>query len=128
MCLNRNFELYNKLIMKKKLFTILLGFSIISCSSSKATLKEIDVVESTPEKVSENEAITNSTSKEINYKINTIILNYLDVPISYIARSDVKETNQGYHWKFMNVKTGENFIANIDFNFKSVKIKKNKRN
>ncbi|TPN85777.1 hypothetical protein [Aquimarina algicola] len=114
--------------MKKKLFTILLGFSIISCSSSKATLKEIDVVESTPEKVSENEAITNSTSKEINYKINTIILNYLDVPISYIARSDVKETNQGYHWKFMNVKTGENFIANIDFNFKSVKIKKNKRN
>ncbi|WP_405208407.1 hypothetical protein [Aquimarina sp. LLG6339-5] len=113
--------------MKTKLLIALLGFSIISCSSSKETIKETNAITSVPEKARKNEASANYASKEINRKINSIIQNYLGVPISSIARSDVKETEQGYQWKFMNVKTGENFIANTDFNFNSVKITKNKR-
>ncbi|SEL24084.1 hypothetical protein SAMN04487910_2130 [Aquimarina amphilecti] len=113
--------------MKTKLLIAILGLSIISCSSSKKTMEETDPTVSTQKIADKKSSITNSKTKEINHKINSIIQNYLGVPISSIARSDIKETNEGYQWKFMNVKTGENFIANTDFNFKSVKIKKNKR-
>lgn len=115
--------------MKTKLHYILIIFSVIGCSSSKkvtqksneaktATTSEIIVVKEFPDNIL-NQQLTN--------KVNGIIENYLGVPISSIARSDIEETTEGYQWKFMNVKTGENFIANSDFNFISIKIIKNKR-
>jgi len=121
------FILQNKLNMKAKILITLLCFSIISCTSSKETLKETAGKINSSAKSSQKRSLEDIANVKINTEINTIIQNYLKVPISSIARSDVKETNDGYQWKFMNVKTGENYIANSDFNFKSVIITKNKR-
>lgn len=123
----RIFTIQNKLIMKTKILIVLLSFSIISCTSSKETLKETAVKTKNSGRSLQQESLKDIANLKINTKINTIIQNYLKVPISSIARSDLKETHDGYQWKFMNVKTGENYIANSDFNFKSVRITKNKR-
>jgi len=113
--------------MKTKILIALLSFSILSCTSSKETLKETAARTTSSTKSSQKESLKDMANIKINNKINAIIQNYLKVPISSIARSDVKETNDGYQWKFMNVKTGENYIANSDLTFKSVIITKNKR-
>ena len=110
--------------MKSKIvIIIIIAFSIVSCSSSKETNRKLTKAE-----ISATEKATNNQlNQELTNKVNKIIQNYLGVPISSIARSDVRETAEGYQWKFMNVKTGENFIANSDFSFNTVKITKNKR-
>ncbi|MGY3791601.1 hypothetical protein [Aquimarina sp. 433] len=113
--------------MKAKLLIVFLGFAAVSCSGSKETLKTKEVKVTTSNNIATPASSQNNVSGEINTKINTIIQNYLGVPISSIARSDVQETEKGYQWKFMNVKTGENFTANSDFTFDSIKITKNKR-
>ena len=119
--------------METKLFIILIGFFIVSCSSSKEITTELQEVEPEVEslvleEIAPSEKPLDQINKELlTNKINKIIQNYLGVPISSIARSDIEETIDGYQWKFMNVKTGENFIANSDLNFETVQITKNKR-
>lgn len=111
--------------MKVKLLIVFLGFAVLGCSSSKELLESEEATIS--QNITTDASSQNSINRKINTKINTIIQNYLGVPISSIARSDVQETEKGYEWKFMNVKTGENFTANSDFTFNSIKITKNKR-
>ena len=110
--------------MKKLLLIITISLTIISCSSSKKTTSRgsDNSSENSRNKVVNSEP---GFSKEVNYKINTIIQSYLGVSMSSIARSEIKRTGNGYQWKFMNVKTGQNFTANSNSSFSTVKITKN---
>ncbi len=114
--------------MKKIILIVTIGFLVISCSSSKKAVAENQRTQvSTTAQLSKKKSSENTYSKEVNHKINTIIQNYLGTPITSIARSEIVKTENGYQWKFMNVKTGENFTANSDISFSSIEIVKNKK-
>lgn len=105
--------------MKTKLLIFTIAIMAISCKSHEATVAE------------SNRTSNNSTSSrvvyspEINNHINQIISQHLDIPITSIARSDIRETEDGYFLKFLNVRTGEKYIFNTDFEFSAIKISKN---
>ncbi len=109
--------------MKKKLFFSVVSIFIIGCSSSKKShKKKMDSdTETTLSQIAKKRY-----NQEFENKINGIITNYLGVSISSIARSAVTPTEDGYQWRFMNVKTGENFIAYSDTSLSSVHIEKNR--
>jgi len=106
--------------MKKILLIAIIGASLISCSSSKNTIASKTT---SPEPKKTNFV----TSNNISNKINVIIQHSLGIPLTSIARSEITQTRTGYHWKFMNVRTGEKFIGNTDLNFQSVDIRKYKK-
>lgn len=92
----------------------------ISCKSNQSA-----VAESSKANTSAADSQRVVSSPAINNHINHIISEHLDIPITSIARSDIQETQYGYFLKFLNVKTGEKYIFNTDFEFSAIKITKN---
>lgn len=93
-----------------------------SCNSSKTAVAESS---KNNETALSNQSSGKLYSTAFNNQVNTIISQQLNIPITSIARSDIKETKNGYFLKFLNVRTGEKYIFNSDFDFSSVKIIKN---
>ncbi len=108
--------------MKKIVLIVSIGILVTACSSSKNTIIQEPKSAIAVEK--EVEEITKPIY--VNQKINTIIQNHLGVSISTIARSKITETQTGYQWKFINVKTGEKFIGNSNLDFQNIEIVKSK--
>lgn len=112
----------------KKLLLLFIIASIVSCSGSKQTIDSSitqnnnDLPEQSiePQEVFPREV----TNQMIQDKINKLTEEYSGVSIKSIARSKVLQTTSGYEWKFMNVKTGQNYVALADTNFESVTIYK----
>lgn len=115
--------------MKRKL--LLAGCVILcldSCSSNKKTTETNNLPPSPKNYTFSNDTNTQSESAEITHKVNRIIEKYAKIPITSIARSKISETNFGYEWKFVNVKTGEKFIVNTGPNLEVVTLfKKTKK-
>jgi len=107
--------------MKTKLL-IFIAISIftISCHSGKkartASAKKQKTALYNAQKIVQNQ--------EINIQVNRIISERLRIPITSIARSDIQKTKTGYFLKFLNVKTGQKYIFNTDFDFSKTKITK----
>lgn len=109
--------------MKTKLLIFTsIALTIVSCNSSKTATLETS---KNKETVAINQNSRKTYSTEFNHQVNTIISERLNIPVTSIARSDIKETKNGYFLKFLNVRTGEKYIFNSDFDFLSVKIIKN---
>ncbi len=113
--------------MKKLLCTFCMGVLLASCSGSKETVQSTYDPANNPYFVKKSRLVKGAKqidSPELSNKINTIITDYLGIPMNAIARSPITQTKTGYEWKFMNVKTGSSFNASSDFEFASVKILK----
>ena len=117
--------------MKTHLLFPIIGILLTSCSGTKevasASPTHLDLSKNPYYIIKDKEqpAPRKVINGELSKKVNTIIADYLNVPINSIARSPIKETKQGYEWKFMNVKTGSSYNASSDFEFSSVIINKN---
>ncbi len=61
-----------------------------------------------------------SNLDEIALQVNHIIEKYTGNPINNFALSKIMKTENGYHWRFLNVKTGKSYIASTNNKFKSV--------
>ncbi|WP_025741333.1 hypothetical protein [Aquimarina pacifica] len=114
--------------MKKQLYTLGISILLVGCSGSKETVQSNYDPANNPyyvKKTHQAKGTKEIDTPELSKKINSIIADYLGVPMNAIARSPITQTKTGYQWKFMNVKTGSSFSASSDFNFSSVKISKN---
>lgn len=115
--------------MKNLTLMLLVAIALSSCSSNKKVATSNFDPDNNPYFVKKDK--TSRTGEvndpKIQKKINTIIESHLGISISSIAISPITKTDNGYHWKFLNVRNGSSFKGFSDLKFNSVKIEKNNK-
>lgn len=112
------------------LLIVVIGLITISCNQTK------NVIENEFE---DNDRITSYTvasdypleikDPKTTQKVLSIVLNYTNEPLSSIALSRIFLTEElQYSWKFLNVKTGESYVAKANGIFEDIIISKRKVN
>ncbi len=105
---------------------IICGLTIACSGSKKATnnIRKIDhstrvtrLKNAPPGKI--------DSSETVSKKALEIIEKHTKYSIKDIARSQIIKTKDGYWWRFMNVRNGQNYIVTTDSNFSAVQIQKN---
>ncbi|MBW1296147.1 hypothetical protein [Aquimarina litoralis] len=117
--------------MKHLTLTLLFAIALSSCSSNKQVTTNNFDPSNNPYFVKKEKSKV-ATANEVNdpkiqKKINSIIENHLGISISSIAISPITKKNNGYYWKFLNVRNGSSFTGFSDLKFNAVKIKKNNK-
>ena len=103
---------------------------LLSCTTSKEIVqKTTEIQKPLPPKTILAEKSTSDNkimpeSPQLSVVVNKIIETNTNSKASQIARSNVRQTENGYTWKFTNVATGKSYEVFTNERFEEVKISK----